>query len=372
MAKGEVGVAKLIAPLLYQGNINPQLPELELCQSLALDASLRGQIDPFVRELAAANIIGPSDWADTTPATANDRIVQLAMMGVERIAQEAAAKLPQTQSHYKPFAICPSALLRVTGDGYTADQVETDESGVAVAFFSDDPFVLIDDPESVEEASAICCLINAIQSKSGMFFAVPPDEVMEYIDPMRSEVLKDIRISLGSEPLTLDNIPATVRESIWDWYGDMPENAEDAQQLIDEINQAMSCNIETEKWEITDGRVQAWLAKGEGRNVKMAQRLFNLWEQLPQHKFEVEREGIGDGYSVDIFIAWESEFHCNYASFQGMVDAGMPVDSFTVRPKIGRKKAGSKHPRVDALRAAVIGSTITTAMARIILDAESY
>src|SRR5690606_32605155 len=119
MAKGEVGVAKLIAPLLYQSNINPQLPGLELCQSLELDASVRAQIDPFVRELAAENIIGPSDWADTTPATANDRIVQLAMMGVKRIAQEAAAKLPQTQSQYKPFAICPSALLRVTGDGYT-------------------------------------------------------------------------------------------------------------------------------------------------------------------------------------------------------------------------------------------------------------
>lgn len=370
MANGEAGVAKLIGPLLYQSNIDSQLPPSELRHSLTIDASLREQIDPFVRELAAVNIIGPTDWADTTPATANERILQLAMLGVERIAQEASANLPQTESQYTPFTICPSALLRISGDEYTAGQVESDQSGAAVAFLSDDPFVVIANPESVEEASAICCLIRAIQEKAGMYFAVPPDDVMECIDPMRSELLMDIRVALGDKPLTLDNIPATVRESIWEWYGDIPEDREDAQQLIDGINQALNSKIESEQWNITDGRVQAWLAKGKGRNVKMAKRLFDLWDQLPQLKHDVERDAIGDGYTVDVFFAWDSEFHGNYDSFQGMAEAGMPVDSFTTHRKEGRKKAGSKHPRVDSLRAAVIGSTITTAMARIILDGE--
>lgn len=376
MRAGEAGVAKLVMPLLYRAEEGVRIPPMRMKQAVHLPSQSIRDMEPFVCELLAEGIISADDWKGVTQDKASEAVLNLALLGVKRIAEEAASLMPESNSTYLPFNVVPQALVSISGDDYSASEIhgnaEAATSGVAVIYMKDHPCVCIRRPDSTEEQSAINCLIEAIQMKSGFWMGIPPESVMEIVDPMLAELISDIRVALGDEQLTLDNIPDSVRESLWDFYGDFPDDLDEAQEFISTINLHLATNRPCEKWQIEDGRLAAWLAKGEGQCLRLCERLYQFWKQLPQYKWDTERECLGEGYSADLFFVWESTFESCYTAIEGMYESGEPSEIAKVRKKEGRKKAGSKSPHVQSFRAAVIGSTITTALARIILDESSY
>ena len=370
MQEGEAAVAELIAPLLYNVDMETALPPVAATQSLFVGEETQMALEAFVRELHAEGIIGPDDWKGAVPSNAIQTMVNLGLVGAQRIAAKAVELVPASQFDYMPFHVVPNALMEVTGFGSLSNEImHHPDTGACIVVLSSDPFVTIPLPPTKDERSAICCLIRGINIKGGQWFAIPPDDVLEVIDPMMDELFRDIKTALGDGPLTPENIPAAVRDSLEEYLGEFPDDEEEAKNCFDGLNVSLSSYFLNDRWEMGDGKVEAWMAKGEGRNVELVSKLYAFWKDLAKQKNPAEREIIGDGDICGVFITWDATWEGFQNSIQGLAENFDPVESFKVyRGNRTHSKAESPRPHVAAYRAAVIATTVATAIARIVID----
>ncbi|QRD62726.1 hypothetical protein H8Z72_23465 (plasmid) [Xanthomonas citri pv. citri] len=366
-------MATLLAPLLYEGQMAATVPLAQVGQSLNLPADAYAQIAPFVRELHARRVIKSEDWHGATANNAGEVLVELAQIGAQRIVDEVAELIPSCGGGYVPFYVAPQALVNIAADvGVGGMDVDADVGQTFVAMTDHSPFVIVQTPDTTEERSAICCLIAAINDKSGSWLMVPPNQAIEVIDPMLSELVTDLKIALRGQRLTVESLPASMRDMIEDWYGEIPSNPDDAEAMLEQLRGAVEAAQDCEAWQMGDGKIEAWLAKGEGRNPHLVQRLYDFWKALPACGMLAEREVIEDGYCADLFVMWKATWDSHQSAIQSMAEYYEPAEVFRFRRKTGRRKAiraESAFPQVDSFRAAVMATSVATATIRIILDA---
>ncbi len=374
MAQGEAAVATLIAPLLYRGDMASKVPEFDAGQSLVLPPSVYDELAPFVRELQEQGLIGDEDWKGATASTAADVLIELAHIGTQRIVEEAQKMVPNCAVDFTPYYLIPQALACIAPTmGLGMIESKSGVGQTLVTMQENSPFIAIPTPDTKEEKSAICCLIDAINQKSCNWMMVPPDQAVEVLDPTLSELVADMKVALRGQRLTSATLPASMRDAVEDWYGEIPADPDDADAMLESLSEAVEAAETLEKWKIEDGRLDAWLGSAVGTNVSLVQRLYDFWKALPKTDLRVEREPIGDSISgSDLFLMWESDWNCHQGTIQGMAEYYDPTEVFSIRKKVGRKKAKSDEsrcPLVDSFRAAVMATTVATATTRIIIDA---
>lgn len=375
MREGEVAVAELLATKLYSPTINPAIPAIADVQTLHIPSEALEVIEPFVRELAAESLITEADWANVTAGSAQESLAMLANLGAERIVHQVANSLPEVGSvKYTPFKVTPQASLCWSdANQYFGESPASLKYGVSVITMADSPFVSIPTPSSKDEASAVNCIIRAISQKSGNWIAVPPDDVMEVIGLMEGEVLKDIKIALGDQELTIENIPPNARESLLEIYGDDPDDEGRFEDFISSINCSLKGVVLSDKWTMGDGKLEEWLANGKGNNHKLVKRLYEFWRGMPKYTQSVERDFIGDGNSCDLYFTWEVTWESNQDLIQSLGWDFCPVEVFRVsKGRRTSRAAENLRPNVAAFRAAVIATSVATAIAQIIIDETSH
>ncbi|WP_440986166.1 hypothetical protein ACQHIH_21670 (plasmid) [Xanthomonas sontii] len=349
------------------------VPAMPVGQSLTLPADVYADVAQFVRELHAQGVIKAEDWKGAAESNAGEVLLDLVQLGAQRIVDEAAAMMPASASDYEPFYVAPQALANIAhGSDFGGLESEPDAGKTLVATTGQSPFITIPTPVTAEEMSAICCVLVAINEKSGNWMIVPPDQVVEVLDPMLWELVTDLKVALRGQKLTAATLPASMRGAIEDWYGEIPGDPELANAMFESLNAAVEAARDVEKWHMGDGKIEAWLERAEGTNVQLVQRLYDFWKPLPQFVRRVEREVLGDGHCTDLFVMSEATWECHQGVIQGMADWYDPVEVFRIKRKTGRAKAGhvrSTCPQVDSFRDAVMATTVATATTRIIIDA---
>ena len=362
MEQGEYGVAKALGRHLYQASINAAVPDSGMGGQLELLPDQHAALASLLRELHAEGIITDADFAGTTAATAARKMVSLVLTAVERMAADAAKGMPATATDYAPLSVTPAAIGMLLPFIQDAGCDHPSNVGVALVSVEDTPFVAIADPSSKEEMSAICCLIGAINSKGHNWLIVPPTDLLDLIDPHLAEIVRDIRAVIPTGPICAQSLPAAARDSVEEFFG--PLEGDNAEYVIGRVNEILDATPQVEDWKLGDGRLEAWLSEGQGKNHEMVKNLLALYHAIPKGK-RVERETLGDGHIAGMYVITHKMWDAFNESIQMLSYEYNPVEAFVTA------KNKSSRPHVEALRQAVMASTVATALSRIIIDAHA-
>jgi hypothetical protein len=279
MRAGEAGVASVLLPHLYQCRMEGAVPAPPIGNTTHLSAENLANLSPLVKELHAAGYVKDADLAGACQSNAGETILRLVMLGIDRVAATATAKMPATRNDYSPFHVSPLALAKTfcgrDGEGWEI----TANTGEVIVSNARSPFVVFADPESKDEMSALCCVIRGINERSGNWFVVPPDDALSIIDVMLDEVLRDVRVHVPEGPVSTD-MPSNLLDAVMEYYGVSEDDGESLDEAIERLNGDLRHYVVADQWKIGDGKLEKWLASPSGPNAKLIHRLYDLYSGL--------------------------------------------------------------------------------------------
>ncbi|KLC04089.1 hypothetical protein XP420_15925 [Xanthomonas perforans] len=363
MQAGEAGVASALLPHLYQCRMEGVVPEPTIGNTTHLSAENLANLTPLVKEMHAAGLVKDADLAGASQSNAGETILRLVMLGIDRVAEAASAKLPPTRNHYSPFHVSPLAMAK-TLCGHDGESWEISANmGKVIISNADSPFVIFADPESKEEMSALCCVVRGINERSGNWFVVPPDDVLSVVDVMLDEVLRDVRVHVPHGPVSTD-LPSNVLDAVMEYYGVSEDEGEALDDAIERLNGDLRHYVVADLWKIDDGNLEKWLASPSGPNAALIQRLYNLYSGLAQGKRADEREVVdGEYFTCDLFFVPIGFWNNFNETIQQYGHEYCPAEILSIA-----RSARTKRPHLAALELAVMATSVATAMARIFID----
>ncbi|CAD0363245.1 hypothetical protein XP1511_21965 [Xanthomonas perforans] len=363
MRAGEAGVASALLPHLYQCQIDGAIPAPPIGNATHLSAENLANLSPLVKEMQAAGHIRDADLTGASQRNAGETILKLVMLGIDRVAEAATAKMPPTRNNYSPFHVSPLALAK-TLCGRDGESWEiTANTGKVIVSNADSPFVMFADPESRDEMSALCCVIRGINERSGNWFVVPPDDALSIIDVMLDEVLRDVRVHVPQGPVSTD-MPSNVLDAVMEYYGVSEDDGEALDDAIERLNGDLRHYVVADQWKIGDGNLEKWLASPSGPNAKLILRLYDLYSGLVQGQRADEREVVdGEYFTCDLFVVPIGFWNNFNDTIQQYGAEYCPSEILSIA-----RSARTKRPHLAALELAVMATSVATAMARIFID----